>query len=241
MSPRRLLSSLVFLVATVAAGVAITLTSVIAPSGRLMMPLGRWWSRTVLRGSGVRVSTDGGEHARSGRPTLFMSTHGSMLDVPAIAISMPDSLRFVAKRSLAWLPFFGWAMLASGGCIFIDRGDRKSAVRSLERAAERIRGGCSVLVFPEGTRSRRGELQEFKKGPFHLAQGAGVPIVPIVVEGARELMPGGSAGSRPGEVRVRFGAPLEVAADDTPSSLAARVREAMIALGARPSTSGRAG
>ena len=234
----RVLASLVGLIAaTLVAGILITLSALVSPSGGLMMPLGRIWSRVVLFTSGVRVEHEGTEHAAAtpATPVLFLATHQSMLDVPAIAIAMPDTLRFVAKRALAWLPFFGWAMLATGGCIFIDRGDREGALRSLRLAGRRIREGHSVLVFPEGTRSPDGTLREFKRGPFHLAAEARVPIVPIVVEGTGRLMPVGALGARPGVVRVRFGAPLVVAASDTPATLSRRVRDALLSLGATPS------
>src|SRR5213078_3864411 len=98
--------------------------------------------------------------------------------------------------------------MRAGRFIFIDRQNAISARRSIERAKERIRAGTSVLLFPEGTRSRDGQLQPFKKGGFHLAIDAGVPIVPVAIRGTRELMPRGSLRVKPGRVRVTIGEPI---------------------------------
>jgi len=215
---------------TVAIASAITLTSVVPPAGRWMMPLGRTWSRWLLGAAGIRVHFEGLEHTRAAPALLFMANHESVLDIPVVALAMPDSLRFIAKHSIQWIPFFGWAMKASGGCIFVDRGNREKAVVSLQLAAERIREGHCVLVFPEGTRSRDGRLGEFKKGPFHLAAEARVPIVPVAIQGTRELMPKRSLRIYAGDVRVRFGPPIPVTPEATPATLAPQVRTAMLEL-----------
>jgi 1-acyl-sn-glycerol-3-phosphate acyltransferase len=116
----------------------------------------------------------------------------------------------IAKKQLARIPLFGWAMWA-GRFIFIDRKNAMKARQSIEEAGRRIHGGDSVLLFPEGTRTRDGQLGPFKKGGFHLAIQAGVPIVPVALVGTRALMPRGSLFVRSGEVRVILGQPVETA------------------------------
>lgn len=142
-----------------------------------------------------------------GKPYVFMSNHLSALDIWALFVAIPIPIRMIAKRQLAAIPFLGWAMWAAR-VIFVERGNASSARRSIDRAKERIRGGTAVLLFPEGTRSRDGQLKPFKKGGFHLAIDAGVPIVPVVLRGAWELMPPGSLLLASGPVDVVIGEPI---------------------------------
>jgi 1-acyl-sn-glycerol-3-phosphate acyltransferase len=116
-------------------------------------------------------------------------------------------LRFIAKKQLGQIPLFGWAMRA-GRFIFIDRQNAAAARRSIDEAAARIRKGTSVVIFPEGTRSRDGKLLPFKKGGFHLAVNSGAQIVPVAIRGSREIMPRGSLLTRPGVVEFEIGAPI---------------------------------
>lgn len=220
--------------ASIGIGTAISVSGIVAPSGRFMMPLGRLWSRSILKVAGVRVRFEGTENLKASDkhagPFLFMANHNSALDILCIAPALPDNNRWLAKESLKWIPFFGWAMVATGGCIFIDRGDHDKARASLRRAAERIQRGLCVVVFPEGTRSRDGRLLEFKKGPFHLAAEARVPIVPVAIQGTASLLPAGSFGIHEGDVVVRFGEPLEIREGETHTEIAARTRAALEAM-----------
>jgi 1-acyl-sn-glycerol-3-phosphate acyltransferase len=137
---------------------------------------------------------------------------------------LPVTTRFVSKRTVFWIPVLGQAM-ALAGFIAIDRQDRASAIRSLGRAAETIRRGASVILFPEGTRSRDGRLSRFKRGAFHLALDAGVPVVPVAISGTYEVIRPRSIIVRPGPVHVTFAPPIDVAdyAGDL-EGLLARVR-----------------
>jgi 1-acyl-sn-glycerol-3-phosphate acyltransferase len=123
---------------------------------------------------------------------------------------------------------FGWVMRA-GRFIFIDRGNGVAARRSIDEAGERIRKGDSVLIFPEGTRTRDGTLGAFKKGGFHLAVRAGVPIVPVALRGTRALMPRGSYLLRSGTVTAIIGKPIPTQGltDEERASLGDRVRSAV--------------
>ena len=134
---------------------------------------------------------------------------------------MPLPLRFIAKKQLGNIPLFGWAMRA-GRFIFIDRQNATSARRSIDAAADRIRQGCSVVIFPEGTRSRDGKLAQFKKGGFHLAINSGADVVPVAIRGSREIMPRGALLMRAGVVDIEIGEPISTAglgANDRPKLL----------------------
>ena len=171
----------------------------------------RNWVSWILRGCGIRVVVEGLENVDVGRPHVFMCNHQSVMDIAALVQTIPVQFRFVAKRELSRIPFFGWA-LALGGHVLIDRGDRPRAIRSLERASGQIRGGTNVIVFPEGTRSKTGELQTFKKGGFHLCMQAGVPMVPVVLRNTSEAMPKGALLARPGTIEVEVLPPIDTSA-----------------------------
>ena len=141
---------------------------------------------------------------------MFVANHASMIDIWAVFIAVPASFRFIAKKQLSFIPLFGWAMRA-GRFIFIDRQNALAARRSMDEAARRIRAGQSVVIFPEGTRTRDGRLGAFKKGGFRLAIDSGADIVPIAIKGSRELMPRGAALIRAGTVRVELGEPIPAA------------------------------
>jgi 1-acyl-sn-glycerol-3-phosphate acyltransferase len=151
-------------------------------------------------------------------------------DQQTIVSTLPPSVkwRFVAKKELVRVPVFGQALLASGH-IIIDRGNRERAVASLRRAAERIRAGTSVIVFPEGTRSPDGHLRLFKSGPFHLAVEAQVPIIPVTVSGSQHITPKGELRVHPGRVKIAYGKPIPTRGVSIAERklLAARVRDAI--------------
>ena len=179
-------------------------------SGDTVVKLARLWSRMLLWTAAVplRVTTQAELDPR--RAYVFMANHMSTVDVWALFVALPIKVRFIAKKQLGRIPLFGWAM-SVGRFIFIDRQNALSARRSIDQASERIRAGSSVAIFPEGTRSRDGSLGPFKKGGFHLAIKAGVPIVPVGIRGAHEVMPRGSLVLRRGAVSVEIGAPIPTA------------------------------
>ncbi|WLT32451.1 lysophospholipid acyltransferase family protein [Geothrix sp. PMB-07] len=148
------------------------------------------------------------EDIRQGRQSvIFMSNHESQLDPPMLVAALPVPAVYIAKKELKYVPFIGWAGWAAG-VIFIDRGDRERAIRSIHDAAQQIRGGKNVVIFPEGTRSRTGTMLPFKKGGFALALDAGVPIVPMATLGGHQVLPPGSMRIRPGRYQLRMGAPV---------------------------------
>jgi len=192
------------------------------------MRVGRLWSWAMLGAVGARVRYDDIERVSATLPCVYISNHQSNVDIWALIYVVPVSTRFVAKQSLFRIPALGWAMAASG-FIPIDRSNRNRAIRSLRAAASRIRDGRPVVLFPEGTRSTTGKLGEFKKGPFHLALQAGVPVVPIAISGSGRVLPPHSLRCRPGPVRVRFLEPIDSRpfAPADHDGLRRRVREAI--------------
>jgi 1-acyl-sn-glycerol-3-phosphate acyltransferase len=173
--------------------------------------LARLWARAVCAAAGVRIRLHGTENLPdpSGAGAVICSNHVSWFDVLSLAAAV-RRYTFVAKRELGEIPIFGRAARAVG-LIFIDRQNRKAAFASYENAAAEVRRGKSVVVCPEGTRGYDYSLRPFKKGPFVLALSAGVPIVPTVVHGAREVQRKGSMSIRGGVVNIHFLQPVPVA------------------------------
>jgi 1-acyl-sn-glycerol-3-phosphate acyltransferase len=197
----------------------------VVPGGRALIPLARAWSWLVMKTARVRWTTTLDPAIDPGRAAVYAANHQSQFDIPALVLAMPVDFRVVAKRSLLHVPVFGWALWLAG-FIFIDRANRDQAIRSLDRAAERLRRGTSVAIFAEGTRSPDGTLLPFKRGGFVLAIQAGVPVVPVIITGGREVMRKGSLRIRPGTIAVHFGAPIETAgySYETRDVLISRVR-----------------
>ncbi len=168
------------------------------------------WARTVLRAAGISVSVEGAEHVAA-PPYLFMSNHQSALDISVLLSYLPVPFKFVAKRELFRIPVFGRA-IKKAGYIDIDRDNPREALKAIEDAVAKIRGGTSVLIFPEGTRSPDGNLLPFMKGAFSLAVRAGVPVVPLAIIGTNPLQPPGCAvATQTGRVTVRVGTPIPMA------------------------------
>lgn len=198
--------------------------------GRTMLWLGRVWIDWIVRSFGVQIQAEGVENVPTHAPVILMSNHQSLFDIAAIVLTLPRTVswRFVAKRELTRVPIFGQVLVASGH-IIIDRGDRARAVESLHRAAERIRAGTTVIVFPEGTRSSDGHLRLFKSGPFHLALEAQVPIIPVTVSGSQRITPKGELRIHPGVVKIVYGKPIATRglSIEQRKQLADRVRDAI--------------
>jgi 1-acyl-sn-glycerol-3-phosphate acyltransferase len=209
------------------------LTWPLSPRGDLYLLYARIWSGWILESLDIPLEVTGRERLEPGRTYVLMSNHQSVFDIFALFRAFDRPFRMVAKRTLFWIPILGWSMWMCG-FIPIDRSDRESAIRSLDRAARKIRSGISVLLFPEGTRSRDGTLHPFKKGGFMLALKAGVPVVPVVVLGTDRIMEKGSLEVGRAEVTVRIGEPIATAGRNPKERdrLMEEVRRAMIELGA---------
>jgi 1-acyl-sn-glycerol-3-phosphate acyltransferase len=191
----------------------------------------RRWAEDLIQVNGVTVGAEDLERVPPGTPCVFAANHLSLVDIWLLLVILPGRLRFVAKRELSYYPFLGRALKAAGH-IFIDRGDRTRAMEAYGEAAGVMRSGMSAIVFVEGTRSRDGQLREFKKGAFVLAIAAGVPVVPVRIDGTFEMLPRGSVDFRPCRTRVRIGMPLATTGltYEDRDSLMARCREEILRL-----------
>ncbi|MGI9590453.1 MAG: lysophospholipid acyltransferase family protein [Myxococcota bacterium] len=200
----------------------------LARRGEVVMFVARRWVSWMLACCGIRVEADGLDNLTE--PVVIMSNHQSVFDIAALIHTLPLEWRFVAKKELLWIPFFGWA-LAAADQVIIDRSDREKSVRSLRRGAERVRGGINVIIFPEGTRSQEAALGPFKSGGFHLALQAGVPVIPVSVSGSSRITPKHSLRIESGTIRVHYGKGLPTAGlgVEARSELKERVREAIVA------------
>jgi 1-acyl-sn-glycerol-3-phosphate acyltransferase len=167
----------------------------------------RLWAPGLRWAAGARVVVEPLPDVDWSRPHVFVMNHQASLDIVVAFMVLPVNLRFVAKHALKYVPFLGWYMWATG-MIFVHRRRRGASMGSLLEAAARVRDGANVLVFPEGTRSRDGNLQAFKKGAFVLATQAGVPIVPVAIEGSGRCFPPQGFRIRPGVIRVKLGSPI---------------------------------
>jgi 1-acyl-sn-glycerol-3-phosphate acyltransferase len=164
------------------------------------------WSRQLLRAAGTPVRVSGLERIPA-EPVVYASNHSSMFDIWALAATLPGSVRFVAKQELARIPLLGPAMVTAGH-IMIDRAHPARALAGYERAAAVLRSGISAVVFPEGTRSRTGELLPFKNAPFGLAIAAQAPVVPVYVRDTFTILPKGRRLLRPRPIRIEIGDPV---------------------------------
>jgi 1-acyl-sn-glycerol-3-phosphate acyltransferase len=186
------------------------------------------WSRSSLWLAGVRIDMEPLPALPDG-PVIFASNHESALDIWVLLARLPRGVRFVAKAELFEIPIFG-AYMRLGGHVAVDRRNHAQAVESLRRAAEIVRGGTSLIVFPEGTRSRDCQVHAFKKGPFVLAKEAGVPVVPVAVSGAGRVTPKDVVAVRPGVIRLAVGEPVDPAVFPDKTALLREVRHRVIAL-----------
>ena len=172
-----------------------------------------WVSRTGIRLalwlSGVRVKQVDQSYATAHPTSVFVCNHVSNIDPPALFLTLPR-IAVILKKELSQIPLLGYVMKL-GGFIYVDRQARNSRHEALSTGVATLRNGISLLIFPEGTRSRSGKMLPFRPGPFTMAIEAGAPIVPITVHGARELMPKGTLGLRPGAVTLVFHEPIETA------------------------------
>jgi 1-acyl-sn-glycerol-3-phosphate acyltransferase len=222
---RTLAGWLVFLVSTFVLGIVAILVSLFDASGNSSHVIARVWGKIQLRMTGTQVTITGLENIDPRQSYILTSNHQSVFDIFAFLGYLPIQFRWIAKAELFHLPFLGWAMTRIG-YIPIERESPKKAYRSMLRAAEKVKTGTSILIFPEGTRSPNGKLQPFKKGVFLIALKSQAPILPIAIRGTSRIMVKGDWRAYPGNVEIIVDRPLETAglASEKEDTLSQKVR-----------------
>jgi 1-acyl-sn-glycerol-3-phosphate acyltransferase len=223
------LKLLVIFLVTVPAALLIILLGPFDPYGKHVQRITSLWTNIILTVGGVALNVKGLSQIDPKRQYVFMANHQSNIDIPVLIQSLPAfRLRWIAKKELLWVPFFGWAMWAAKH-ITVDRSDRFDALGSLKKAKERMKDGVSLVVFPEGTRGSEGDLLPFKRGGFLLAVKTGTPIVPVTINGSGAILPKGDWRIRQGQIEVIVSPPVSVEhyQPGTLRALSAQIRELM--------------
>lgn len=217
----------VMLLATVAFGLTcLALAPVFGPR-RTSQLTAVPWARLGLWLSGIRVRIEGRENVEAGQSYVIVANHLSHIDIWLLYGYLGLDFRWVMKQELRHVPVIGISC-ATLGHVFIDRSDHEKAMASLDAAKRRIVDGTSILFFPEGTRSRSGRLQVFKKGAFRMALDLDLPVLPVTLSGTREVLRPESALLQPGTIHLRIHDPVPVTGK-TPEQLAEASRDAILA------------
>jgi 1-acyl-sn-glycerol-3-phosphate acyltransferase len=164
----------------------------------------RFWARSIVRAAGIDLQIEGAEKIERAQRYVLVSNHYSYFDIPCVFAAVPQPIRFMAKVSLFKIPIFGWA-IGRAGFIPIDRKNRRTAVKSFDLAAQRIRRGNTIVIFPEEGRSRNREMRPFQRGAFLLALKTELPILPIAIDGTYDVYRVGAKRITPAKVTIRVG------------------------------------
>ena len=196
---------------TVVLGATSLLSTLIDRRGNFAHKCARAWAWLILKTTGVRVRVSGLEHLEPGRSYVFAANHQSIYDIPIVFTSIPFQLRIVAKESLGRIPFMGWHLHRAGHLLVDRRNPGPDIVQKMRRL---VGESSSLIVFPEGTRSRDGAVGRFKKGSFLVAMDAKLPVVPVSISRSREVMRKGELMVCPGDVEVTIHPPIPTAGVD---------------------------
>ncbi len=190
----------------------------------------RLWAPGLLWAAGIRLEVEGLDHVDWAKPHFFAANHQSMVDPLVMFHALPVPLLFILKEELRKVPFLGWYVTAMG-MIFVPRKKRRQSLENLRQCRERIAAGYSILMFPEGTRSRDERIGPFKSAVFLPAIATATPVVPVVLDGPGRILPRDSFRVRPGSVRVAIGRPIatEGLRREDRRDLTQRLREEILA------------
>jgi 1-acyl-sn-glycerol-3-phosphate acyltransferase len=200
---------IVICLATILVGIPAILLALVPPRGRWFLLPARAWAWLILKASGVRLTVLHPERLASGTSFVIAPNHESFYDIPVLFWVLSIPVRFLAKRNLFRLPFLGWAM-AAAGFVPVDRGDPGRSAATIDAALRRLRHGRSLIVFPEETRTRTGELLPFKAGAALLAIRSGLPLLPVGIAGTFRIQRRGGFSITPSAVAVAIGEPIDV-------------------------------
>jgi 1-acyl-sn-glycerol-3-phosphate acyltransferase len=220
-----------FMVITVIfCSIGVLIMTIVDPKGDSCLIFPKLWGTGLLKFLGIKPEVSGLENLEPNRPYIFAANHQSAFDIFVLLTVLPPKVRFLAKKELFAIPLFGPALEKSGS-LPIDRSNRQSAMKSIAQAAEAVRSGRSIIIFPEGTRSTTAEMLPFKKGGFVLAIKSRQPIVPVSISGARAVLPKGWGRVHPGPIKVVFGRPIptDIYQSRNKDQLMALLREAIAA------------
>src|SRR5262245_25476009 len=201
-------------------------SSLVDAQGRIQHGCARIWARMILGTCRIRLHVSGLEHLVGGTAYVFCCNHQSHMDIPIALAAFPFQFRFTPKKQLFRYPFLGWHLRRSGQ-IPIDRENPHAAVKSLRDAADFIRQGNIVVIFPEGGTSRDGSIRPFKGGGFMLATKSNALVVPVTIRGSRAVLMPKTYHLRPGRVEVGVGKPIS-SEGVSAAELANHVREEIV-------------
>ena len=201
---------LVAVVVTIPLATTVMLIALVRSNAVVIDPVIRLWARLLLRAAGIDLRTERMETIDRKQRYILVANHYSYFDIPVIIAAVPQPIRFMAKVSLFKVPIFGWAMRRAG-FIPIDRKNRRTAVKSFDLAAERIRKGNTIVVFPEEGRSRNRQMRPFQRGGFLLALKSELPILPLAIDGTYDVYRVGAKAITPGTVTIKVGDPITTA------------------------------
>lgn len=188
--------------------VPITMAAFMSSTGNLAFTISKAWAWIMLTVTWVRPTIRGREKIPSGQSLIIIANHQSHFDILALVTQLGIQFRWIIKKELRHIPLFGYALYASRN-IFIDRSNREKAVESIDAGVRRLPPGTSIMFFAEGTRSPDGAIHPFKKGGFVTALDTGFPILPVTVNGSRNVLPKKSSVFRPGPIEVVVGDPID--------------------------------
>lgn len=203
------------------------LTILVSPfdsKGRITHYISKIFSKVILLVSGIKLKVNGLEKIDKDKSYVFVSNHASYFDIPILMQAIPNNVRFIYKKSMTKIPVFGWGMYL-GQYVPIDRENGREALKALRKAAEKIKKGISIVIFPEGTRSPDGEIKDFKKGLFVLADEAKEDIVPVLIKGSFKIMQKGKFKIQSANVEVKFFEPMKYTKD---KALLGNIRELLL-------------
>jgi 1-acyl-sn-glycerol-3-phosphate acyltransferase len=199
--------ALIAVLVTIPIASAVIVVAMFSSRTPILDKLIRLWARLLVRAAGIDLHIENVERIDPSKRYILVANHYSYFDITCILAAIPQPIRFMAKVSLFKIPIFGWS-LARAGFIPIDRQNRRTAVKSFDLAAERIRKGNTVVVFPEEGRSRHREMREFQRGAFLLALKSRLEMVPMAIDGTYDVFRVGAKRITPGRVTIRVGTPI---------------------------------